>query len=858
MTTASTGSRPPGTAGRPVTSDEKESRLADLLAAEYVRPDWGLGVPGSQGTDTHREDLGITDEATVFAAVALVLSHYDRLDRVILGAGGVGPDTSPVALAALPVSDRTRVVDLLERAADLLTRPWPWYDQELAARLSQSDGGGEVSVAVRFGRAAGTGTRTGRPAAEPQAVPPPFPLTLTVSRTDLGSLSSTCSFRRELFHPDMVAQFARHVAAVGRQLAAAAPGAELSSIELLDQEERKRVAALGDPGRTVPDEPRRIDELVAARAAACPVAVAVSHGRDHLTYRQLDESADRLARALRAHGVRSGSRVGVCMDRSPELIATLLAVLRAGAAYVPMDPGYPAERLGYTVEDAEVVLVVTDLKEFPAGPARVIRPEELRAATGRHTASPPAERSADDPAYVIYTSGSTGRPKGVVVTHRNVTALISGTDQDFRFSPSDVWALFHSVAFDMSVWEIWGALTTGGRLVVLPHLVCRSPRELHALLTAERVSVLNQTPSAFAQLLEAERTEPGPLTPRLVTFGGEPLDTRMLLPWFDRHPEAECRMVNLYGITETTVHSTWTTITRDAAAAASRQVGTALPGEYLSVRDSAGRLLPPGVAGEINVGGVGVALGYLNRPELTAERFLPDPDRGGRMYRSGDRGRLLPSGVLEHLGRLDSQVKLRGYRIELDEIRAVLLEDPRVLAAAVVVNRRDPDDPATARLDAYAVLDGVDPAPAGESGAAIRARARRVLPDYMVPSTVTILPALPLTPNGKLDGGRLPRPAPEPDGLKEPETAEGSQPCAASPVGTVRRAWMSIVGIPAGLDDNFFDVGGNSILIGRLVRELEQMGLPRLSLRQAYLNPTIRQTAGLLEKLREFEEKPHN
>ncbi|WP_143343260.1 AMP-binding protein, partial [Crossiella equi] len=263
-------------------------------------------------------------------------------------------------------------------------------------------------------------------------------------------------------------------------------------------------------------------------------------------------------------------------------------------------------------------------------------------------------------AYVIYTSGSTGRPKGVVVPHRNVLALVAATRPEYALSTADVWTWFHSSAFDFSVWEIWGCLLTGGRLVVVPYFVSREPDRFAELLAAEGVTVLSQTPSAFTQLLTVDHHA---LSPRLVVFGGEPLDARVLLPWFDQHPGS--RVVNMFGITETTVHVTHQTLDRSLALAATRSVGPALPGWHLLVLDPEGRVQPPGVPGEICVGGAGVATGYLGQETLTAQRFRWNEHTGSRLYHSGDLGRLRPDGRLEHLGRIDSQVKLRGFRIEL-------------------------------------------------------------------------------------------------------------------------------------------------------------------------------------------------
>ncbi|WP_159052167.1 non-ribosomal peptide synthetase, partial [Streptomyces niveiscabiei] len=493
---------------------------------------------------------------------------------------------------------------------------------------------------------------------------------------------------------------------------------------------------------------------------------------------ELDARAGKLARGLVQRGVVPGDRVGVCLDRSAELVVVLLAVLKAGGTYVPVDPAYPAERIAYTARDAGVRVMVTR----SAGFADAVSPDELVGQEGELSAP------GDGAAYVIYTSGSTGRPKGVVVPHRNVVALVEATREEYGLGAEDVWTWFHSAAFDFSVWEIWGCLLTGGRLVVVPYFVSREPDAFRDLLVSERVSVLSQTPSAFGQLMSVEH---GAVGVRLVVFGGEPLDARGVLPWFDLHPA--CRLVNMFGITETTVHVTEQTLTRALALAGTRSVGRALPGWHLYVTGPEGELLPPGVAGEIRVGGAGVALGYLGQEELTAERFVPDPYGDGRLYRSGDLGRLRPDGRLEHLGRIDSQVKVRGFRIELDEIRNVLLEDADVRTAAVVVHRAG--DAAGARIDAYVVLNG------GSAGT-VRARAAGLLPEYMVPATVTVLDALPLTANGKLDVSRLvatPTPAP---------AQQQEQPVTDDLTARLIRIWSDVLGTDVGPDDDFFELGG--------------------------------------------------
>ncbi|PVC97964.1 amino acid adenylation domain-containing protein [Streptomyces sp. CS147] len=609
---------------------------------------------------------------------------------------------------------------------------------------------------------------------------------------------------------------AHQVQRVRQQLLTSPPDTPLSRLNPLSEAESAEQRAFGAP-LDAPASPLRIDDAFAAQAAARPDAPALTAGSTTLSYAELNCRAEVLADGLYAHGVRPGDLVGLCLPRSTDLVAAMLAVLKADAVHVPLDPEHPADRRERTARDAGVRLTVED----PA------------ALTG-HPPRPAASRGEPgSPAYVIHTSGSTGRPKGVLVPHANVTALVDAVREDFGLSPDDTWTCFHSAAFDFSVWEIWGALLTGGRLVVVDHWTTRSPEDFHALLVRERVSVLSQTPSAFTQLAAADRVAQEAVDVRLVVLGGEPLDARPLLDWFDRHPEDRCRLVNMYGITETTVHVTAATVTRRVALAGSRSVGRPLPGWSVRVLDAHGSPVPPGAPGEIVVGGAGVALGYLNRPALTAERFVPDPldPAGRRLYRSGDLGRLLPDGTLEHLGRIDDQVKVRGFRIEPGEIRHVLLEDPAVSAAAVTVSGGDGDDAAAVRIDAYVV-----PAPGSdEAPGPVRERAARLLPAHMVPATVTVLSALPLTANGKLDPARLPAPGTR----RDPVTAPAS-PHAASPAAALAAVWCDVLGVEAiGPDDDFWDLGGNSlyaIRIGTLARE---RGLPGIPLRQLYLTPTL-------------------
>jgi amino acid adenylation domain-containing protein len=824
-------------------------------------PDWGLGRAGADAVTTlpftapratapHTtapEHADVPPDVALTAALGLVLATCTGQQRVSIG-------VDPVLSVEFDCAGQTTVADYLSAVRQALEHP-------------VTDAAPVIGLTV-----------TDQPGSRP-FLEPVHPLSIWVS--DAGATSGVpglrggCSFRRRAFDPAVAHRLIQMIGAAHRNLATAGPRTPIGEVALFDAGDLQALAELGGLGRPLPaggqrDAHQRIDEAVRAHAERTPEAIALCFEQQRLSYRELDERASRGAHALAAAGVRAGDRVGVCLERSLELVVMLLAVLKAGAAYVPMDAAYPAERLAYTATDAGLAVVITESADFPTLPGmRLLRPDQLQSADWPTTEPAGADDAAGagcaddaagagcahDAAYVIYTSGSTGRPKGVVVSHRNVLSLLAATRDEFAFTGSDVWTLFHSSAFDFSVWEIWGCLSTGGRLVVVPHWSSRDPEQFAELLHAEQVSVLNQTPSAFSQLTEVDRRRPLPASLRLVIFGGEPLDTRPLLSWFDRHPETGCRLVNMFGITETTVHVTAQTLGRPEALAGSRSVGRPLPGWHLSVLDPQGRPVPPGVSGEIYVGGAGVAAGYLNQPELTAQRFVEDPYAPGLRYRSGDRGRLLPDGRLEHLGRLDSQVKLRGFRIVLDEIRARLLDAPGVAAAAVLL-RQQPGDSATARLDGYVVLSG------GGAVQQVREHAARFLPEHMVPSTLTALPALPLTPNGKLDQARLPEPiiataggadgaldGRDPDGqLSDGQLSDGQDIDGQDVETRLRAVWQQVFGFRVGVDDDFFALGGNSLLGVQLFAAMRAAGLPTPPLRQLYLNRTVRGLAAVLQQ----------
>ncbi|HEY8224191.1 MAG TPA: amino acid adenylation domain-containing protein, partial [Pyrinomonadaceae bacterium] len=503
-----------------------------------------------------------------------------------------------------------------------------------------------------------------------------------------------------------------------------------------------------------------LHELFEMQVERTPERVALSFENMQLTYRELNARANQLAHHLRKQGVGPDVLVGTCLERSLDMIVSVLGILKAGGAYLPIDPAYPPDRLSFMLEDAESRLLLTteDLVEkiAPEGVEVVLIDRDWKTIAHESKENLENKCVAENLAYVIYTSGSTGKSKGVLVTHENVARLFAVTDSCFRFSQDDVWTLFHSSAFDFSVWEIWGALFYGGRLVIVPYWVSRSPEDFLELLHSEKVTILNQTPSAFRQLVRAATgSRKVDLALRFIIFGGESLELKSLKPWFDVYGDRSPRLINMYGITETTVHVTHRPLNAaDLDENAGSVIGKPLDDLRVYLLDQRQQLVPIGVPGEMYVGGAGVSRGYLRRPDLTAERFVPDPFSsvaGARLYRSGDLARYLANGDMEYLGRVDRQVKVRGFRIEPGEIEAVLKENPGVHECVVVANGERHGE---TRLVAYLVLDSAQPAKIEE----LRTFAKEKLADYMVPAFFVPLEKIPLTPNGKIDQKALPSP----------------------------------------------------------------------------------------------------
>nr|BBD84692.1 non-ribosomal peptide synthetase [Chromobacterium sp.] len=654
-------------------------------------------------------------------------------------------------------------------------------------------------------------------------------------------------------------QMGQHAQRLARFIVAAAAAAEspVADIDLLDVAERRQL--LVDWRCTGPDQGQAGGDPIAdgatdsivqrfeEQARRTPQASALSFQGQALSYAELNARANRLAHALIARGAKPEDLIAVALPRSLELVVSLLAILKTGAAYLPLDPDYPAERLGFMLADAKPRLLLGHgeaLRHLPvdaATQAIALGDAELgheleQAGDGNPERARPL--GADHAAYVIYTSGSTGQPKGVLVPHRNVLRLLDSTERWFGFGAGDAWTLFHSYAFDFSVWEIWGALLSGGRLVVVPRAAVQAPDEFLALLDREKISVLNQTPSAFYALMQAEaaRPETAPeLALRTVIFGGEALDLSALRPWYQRHGDAGPKLVNMYGITETTVHASYQALDRRLCEEGGNSlIGEAIPDLRLHLLDRWLRPVPPGWVGELYVGGAGLARGYLNRPGLSAERFIANPfAMGERMYRSGDLARRNAAGALEYQGRADQQVKVRGFRIEPGEIEAALSRHPQVSQAVVVARLRQAGDNL---LVAYV---------AGRNevaGAELRRWVAEQLPEHMVPAAVVVLAALPQLPNGKLDRKALP--APEFGGQRRrgPRNAQEEVLCGLF-------AEVLEVG-SVGIDDSFFDLGGHSLLATRLTSRIRTALNAELPIRLLFDRPSV---AELLEVLPQYQ-----
>ncbi len=659
----------------------------------------------------------------------------------------------------------------------------------------------------------------------PVAGPAKFDL-LFVFQPDEDGLAIGLEYNSALFDQVRIEQLLGHLVRL-TEAVITDPSCAVDRLEfLLPKEKSFLLEGLSEIEYRFPRDKTLVD-LFEEQCRLRPNSVALADQDGEVSYRELNEAVNRLAAYLtEMEQVRQTDRVALCLERDRAMIVSLLAVLKCGAAYVPIDPAYPADRAEHMRLDSGSRTLIDQafLQRFSS------------VAMNFDGQNAPMACRPDDLAYIIYTSGSTGVPKGVLIEHRNVVRLFFTEPVLFDFDEKDVWTLFHSYSFDFSVWEIFGALLLGGKLVIVPSATAKEPAAFLELAAAEKVTVLNQTPSAFYNLLDHACSLPlAPLTLRYVIFGGEALNPAKLARWKERYPTA--RLINMYGITETTVHVTYKEIQQSDIDSGLSNIGRPIPTLRCYLLDVHQSLLPPGVPGELYVGGEGVARGYQNRSELTQERFIVSPFiPGERLYRSGDLVKLTRTGDLEYLGRIDNQVKLRGYRIELGEIEAVL-EDHDTVGSAVVMLRKQADG--DGQLVAYVTGEAV------ADDQSLRAFAAQRLPAYMLPSAWVRLKALPLTSNGKVDRKALPETM-----VTDEDSMPSFQPPATATEQQLAAIWEELLGrTPIGRQDDFFALGGHSLKATRLAAAISKAFGATIELRELFARTLLADQADAIDQL---------
>lgn len=672
-----------------------------------------------------------------------------------------------------------------------------------------------------------------------------FDLEVELVNTD-DAIFGPFKYNTDLFTAESIARLANSFSTLLKSIVQD-PSQNIGQLPILAPSTRSEILAASGGTFPVDSKLKCLHTTFEMRAAETPHAIALVDRDRRFSYEDLNARADVLAKYLQSLGVGPDSLVGISVERSWEMLVGILGILKAGGAYVPIDPATPLDRRSFIIEDSAVFVLLTQARlarDLEGVKTKIVCLDtewnSIAAVGADERRSLKKEVTADHLAYVIYTSGTTGRPKGVQITHRNVARLFTATDHWYKFNASDVWPLFHSFAFDVSVWEIWGAFLYGGRLVVVPYLVSRSPSEFRDLLVDEGITVLNQTPSAFRSFMQADASATRPLSLRFVIFAGEALDIQSLRPWFERYGDAVPQLVNKYGITETTVHSTYRLLKIADLKSVKSMVGVPIPDLQIYILDPYLQPVPIGVVGEIYVGGEGLARGYLNRPELDLARFIKNPFRDepeARLYKSGDLARYLANGDIEYLGRLDNQVKIRGFRVELGEIETVLGSHPDVSAAVV---RAQKTQLGGDRLVGYIVPR----TPGAGTGAVLRAFLGEKLPDYMIPSIFISIERLPLTGNGKIDYRALP----VPDSTRS-QTEEALVPPRDSVEQKLARLWEQILDVrPIGVRDNFFNLGGHSLLAVYLMAEIEREFGKQLPLATLFRNPSIEKLGEVLRQ----------
>ncbi|SFE91411.1 non-ribosomal peptide synthase domain TIGR01720/amino acid adenylation domain-containing protein [Chitinophaga sp. CF118] len=664
---------------------------------------------------------------------------------------------------------------------------------------------------------------------------------LTTAKFDLifvieencDGLALNIEYCTDLFMPDTISRMAGHYVQL-LQAIAATPAAKLLTLPMLTQPEEETLLQTFTGFSVGYPEGKTIVTLFEEQVLRTPDAIAIVHNDNHLTYRELNERSNQLGHYLRSKGVKGDSLVPVCIDNGPDMIIALLGILKAGGAYVPIDPTYPEDRIRYMLEDTAAAIVISSSADSAVlQSVEIIEMDKDWDIISQHSlSSVPAVITPDNLAYVIYTSGSTGRPKGVLIEHKNVVRLFETETPLYDFNDSDVWTMFHSFCFDFSVWEMYGALFYGGRLVLVPKNIARDITLFGELLIREKVTILNQTPSSFYVLQDYLTARTNTISVRYVIFGGEALNPGKLKPW--KAAYKDCRLINMYGITETTVHVTYKELEDEHLNSSASVIGKTIPTLSAYILDSACIPVPVGVTGELYIGGAGVARGYLNRAELTAERFVSNPFIAGeRLYRTGDLARWYPDGNIEYLGRIDDQVKIRGFRIELGEIESCLQQSGLVSNSVVLARTGNTGDK---QLVGYVVPE------AAFSKDAVQSWLKERLPEYMVPALWVPLEEIPLTSNGKVDRKALP----------EPEAGKLLNNIYEAPQNETQEKlvniWQELLGAERiGILDNFFELGGDSISIIRVVSKISRVFNKTVKVFEVYKSATILQLGELVD-----------
>ncbi len=667
---------------------------------------------------------------------------------------------------------------------------------------------------------------------------------ITMNAVELKSGISICiQYCTKLFNQATIERMYKHLENI-IQAVTENIDIKLSELELLTKDERQQI--LIDFNNTKADYPKEktIHKLFEEQVEKTPDNIAVVYEEKSFTYRELNERANQLARILRDKGVKSDSIVAIMVEKSLDMIVGIMSVLKSGGAYLPIDPEYPKDRIEYMLEDSEAIMLLTQksVNTDISYSGEIIILDEYETCH-EYKSNLEAIAEPDNLAYIIYTSGTTGKPKGAMIEHRNVVRLFFNDRVLFDFTDKDVWTMFHSYCFDFSVWEMYGALLYGGKLIVIPKLIARDTAEYLKVLEKEKVTVLNQTPSAFYRLAEEdEKVGKSELCIRYVIFGGEALMPGMLKRFYGKYPKT--KLINMYGITETTVHVTYKEITEEDIRQNISNIGKPIPTLTAYIMDKNAKLLPIGVPGELCVGGEGVCRGYLRRPELTAEKFIANMfahnplETGEKLYRSGDLVRMLLDGNMEYLGRIDQQVKIRGHRIELGEIESRLLKYEGIKETIVIARK---DEEQNNYLCAYIVLDKEQNQDKSLTVTELRQHLDKELPDYMIPSYFIQLEKLPLTTNGKVDRKALP----EPDGSIF-TGAEYEAPRNSTEEKLVE-IWREVLRVEKiGINDNFFELGGHSLKAINLAAKIQKALEAEVSIGEILRNPTIKEISKVI------------